>query len=424
MSLAAQAQELLRQGRVAEAERAFERVLDTEPGHVQALNVTALVALRGGNLARAHELLMRACAVDARDPVTQHHLGHVLDARGQFAAAAECQRSAVTANPDFYIARLSLGFSLERAGEPDQAVVAYARALRDAQAVGRWLNSATTPPAMQPLIEHAVRFVRERRKAAFAAIFEPVLAKYGRESLGRVEKTLRIYLLEEPRVFADQRQQPTFLYFPDLPATTYFDRKLFDWIDELESHTAGIREELKAVLPSSRGRERVFTSTALEEVNLRGKDAEPTWNGYYFYRYGVRREDNCARCPRTAAALDKLPLSHVREHGPEVLYSVFTAGTHLLPHRGVTNTRLVSHLPLIVPEECGLQVGGEIHRWQEGRVVVFDDTFEHDAWNHSKQIRVVMIFDIWNPYLSEAEKSALGDVIANIGDFRHAVEAP
>jgi aspartate beta-hydroxylase len=94
---------------------------------------------------------------------------------------------------------------------------------------------------------------------------------------------------------------------------------------------------------------------------------------------------------------------------------VFTPGTHLLPHRGVTNARLVAHLPLIVPEECALRVGGELHHWQEGRVVVFDDTYEHEAWNRSTRNRVVMIFDIWNPYLTEVERLAIAELIPQMG---------
>ena len=88
-----------------------------------------------------------------------------------------------------------------------------------------------------------------------------------------------------------------------------------------------------------------------------------------------------------------------------------------------TNTRLVAHLPLIVPSDCALVVGGEKHEWREGQVVVFDDTYEHEAWNRSSQVRVVMIFDIWNPYLTEAEQAALGDLIPAIGEFRQTVEA-
>jgi aspartate beta-hydroxylase len=176
------------------------------------------------------------------------------------------------------------------------------------------------------------------------------------------------------------------------------------------------------LLPSEQGRERVFTSEELEKQNLRGLDTPPSWTGYYFYRHGERRADNCESCPRTAAALEDVPLARVPGHAPEVLFSVFTPGTHLLPHRGVTNTRLVAHLPLMVPENCALGVGGEVHHWREGRVVVFDDTYEHEAWNRSAKTRVVLIFDVWNPYLIEAERAAVALLVAGIGEFRASVE--
>jgi aspartate beta-hydroxylase len=160
----------------------------------------------------------------------------------------------------------------------------------------------------------------------------------------------------------------------------------------------------------------------VERQSLGGSGTAPSWNGYYFYRHGIRRDENCACCPVTSAALDQLPLSRVREHGPEILFSVFTAGTHLLPHRGVTNTRVVGHLPLIVPKDCALKVGGEIHVWQEGEVVVFDDTYEHEAWNRSEETRVLLIFDLWNPYLTEAEQVGVVDIVEAIGDSRQAME--
>jgi aspartate beta-hydroxylase len=81
----------------------------------------------------------------------------------------------------------------------------------------------------------------------------------------------------------------------------------------------------------------------------------------------------------------------------------------------------VGHLPLIVPENCALNVGGELHAWRQGRIVVFDDTYEHEAWNRSSEPRVVLIFDIWNPHLTEAERSAVADIVDAIGSFREAV---
>ena len=423
MTSAAEAQQLLRQGRVAEAERAFLQILDTSPDDVEALNVAALIALRNGKASRALELLGRALKVDPSNAVTHHHLGLAHEAAGDLPAAVEAQRAALQAAPQLHVARLQLARALEQLGQRAEAIVQYARVLADAQQQGRWLNPDTTPAPLRPAIEHAVRTVREGRHEAYQQILAPLSSRYGAREIKRVEKSLRIYMNEEAPVYPDPRQQPTFLYFPDLPASAYLDLSMCPWIPALEAETGAIRTEMLALLPSEQGRERVFTTDELEQLNLRGLDVPPSWNGYYFYRHGERRADNCQACPRTTGALDGLPLAHIREHAPEVLFSVFTPGTHLLPHRGVTNARLVGHLPLMVPEHCALRVGGEEHQWQEGRVVVFDDTYEHEAWNRSARTRVVMIFDIWNPHLTEVERAAVTDLIGVIGDFRHATEA-
>jgi aspartate beta-hydroxylase len=314
-----------------------------------------------------------------------------------------------------------LGGCLERLGRREDALVQYKRALDDAQGQGRWLNQETTPPALRPLVTQAVVAVRNGRRQLFQALLAPLRERYGRDSMDRVEHCLRIYLNEQPPVYPDPRQKPSFLLFPGLPTSAYIERAALPWVDELEAQTAAILAELQGLLPSASGRERVFGTDALEAENLRGLEVAPSWNGYYFYRHGERRDDNCQSCPDTSRALDALPLARVREHGPEVLFSVFTTGTHLLPHRGVTNTRVVGHLPLLVPEDCALSVGGEIHVWRPGEVVVFDDTYEHEAWNRSPRTRVVMIFDTWNPYLTEAERAAVTDLVTAIGDFRRAV---
>jgi aspartate beta-hydroxylase len=422
MSSAPEARRLLESGRIDEAERAYERLLETAPDNIEALNVVALAALRGGHTPRALELLQRAAAAAPEDALTQHHLGLAHEAAGDAAAAAVAQAAAVRLTPTFFVARLHLGACLERLGRPDEALIQFKRTLDDAQGQGRWLNRATTPAPLVSLVEHAVLTVRRGRRALFERVLAPLVERYGRDSLSRVEHCLRIYLAEAPPVYPDARQKPSFLLFPGLPTSAYIDTAQLGWIEALEAQTPAIVAELEQLLPTSANRERVFASEALEAQNLRGLDEPPTWNGYYFHRHGERRDANCDACPATARALDELPLSRVREHGPEVLFSVFTAGTHLLPHRGVTNTRVVGHLPLIIPEDCALSVGGEIHVWQKGRVVMFDDTYEHEAWNRSRRTRVVLIFDVWNPYLTETERAACKDLIEAIGDLRSAVE--
>jgi len=416
-------QTLLQQGRLDDAERLARQSLQHRPGDVDSLNVLGLIALRRGQLPRAQQLLESAIESDPSHALSHHYLGRVHDAAGNVDGAVSAHGAAIGLAPGMFVVRLHYARALERAGQQEQAALQYFRASNDAQAQGRWVSAETTAPALRPMVKHAVRMVRQTRKAAFANLLEPLREKFGADSLDRIERALRIYFREEVPVYPDPRQQPTFFYVPDVPPAPYLDRALFPWIEQLEAQTFAIRQELLQLLPSTAGRERVFTTETIEKENLRGLQSPPSWNGYYFYRHGERRADNCAACPVTTSTLDILPLSHVRDHGPEVLFSVFTAGTHLLPHRGVTNTRLVGHLPLLVPPDCALNVGGEVHEWREGRAVIFDDTYEHEAWNRSERTRVVLIFDIWNPHLTEAERGAVEMIVPAMGDFRKASEA-
>jgi len=424
MSTAEDPTALLAEGRVAEAESVCERRLATDPDDPVALGIAGLGALRRADAARARALLERAAQLTPGDSRAHYHLARALEAGGDLPGALAADLTAVRLEPGYALARLHVALALERQGEPQQALAHFTRALKDAQGSGHWLDAQSTPAALQPLVEHAVEVVRRERRAYLQQLLEPLIAKYGRGSLERVSAAIRIYLGEQPAAYPDARQRPTFFYIPGLPTSAYFDRRLFAWLPEYEALYPRIRAELESVLAADAAavRERVFHTSALEAANLRGGAVAPSWDGYYFYRYGERRADNCRACPGTAAALDALPLIRIRAHGPEVLFSVFTAGTHLLPHRGVTNARAVSHLPLIVPPDCALRVGNETHEWREGRVVVFDDTYEHEAWNRSDRVRVVLIADIWNPHLGEAERAAIADCICAIGDLRSLEE--
>jgi aspartyl/asparaginyl beta-hydroxylase (cupin superfamily) len=99
------------------------------------------------------------------------------------------------------------------------------------------------------------------------------------------------------------------------------------------------------------------------------------------------------------------------------VFSILDAKTRIPPHHGVNNTRLIVHLPLIVPPGCGFRVGGETREWQPGKAWVFDDTIEHEAWNNSDEPRAVMIFDIWNPAVSPEERAMVSVTVAGMSDW-------
>ncbi|MGH8250821.1 MAG: aspartyl/asparaginyl beta-hydroxylase domain-containing protein [Steroidobacteraceae bacterium] len=417
------ARELARQQKTDEAERAYAALLDREPEHGEALNYLAMRALQRGGSARARELLERAARHHPDDLPTWMNLGSVREAQGDFEAACEAFRRAAARPPGDPAARLQLGHVLERLGRDGDALLAYFRAITDAQKLGRWLDQETTAPALLERVTHAMRFVKAGRRRAFDQVLEPVMKKHGTAALRRFEECFAIHVGERRGAPDDPRQRPSILYFPGLAAMPYFDRASFPWIEALEDQTARIREELLAAMPQSAQRERVFASDAEERAGLGGSQGAPSWDGFYFFRHGKRRETNHRLCPYTSAVLDALPLVQIREHAPEVMFSVLAPGTHILPHRGVTNTRVVCHLPLVVPPDCALVVGGETHAWEAGRAVVFDDTFEHEAWNRGSSTRVVLILDVWNPGLTPAEQDAIALLVEATAGFNRAAAA-
>jgi aspartyl/asparaginyl beta-hydroxylase (cupin superfamily) len=141
------------------------------------------------------------------------------------------------------------------------------------------------------------------------------------------------------------------------------------------------------------------------------------WSAYHFFEKGLPVEEHCRRAPATLQELARLPQAHVPMRSPSALFSVLKPHTRIPAHTGIANFRLVVHLPLLVPPHCGFRVGGETREWRVGEAWVFDDTIDHEAWNESGETRVILICDVWSPYLSVEEREAIGQVIAATDAF-------
>lgn len=141
------------------------------------------------------------------------------------------------------------------------------------------------------------------------------------------------------------------------------------------------------------------------------------WRVYALWNEGRACPEHIRRCPKTVKALRAWPRWDVPGNGPTALFSVLDAKTRIPPHTGPVNTRLVVHLPLIVPPGCGFRVGGQQREWQQGKAFVFDDSINHEAWNNSDMPRAVMILDTWSPFLSEAERELVRALTTYIGQY-------
>jgi aspartyl/asparaginyl beta-hydroxylase (cupin superfamily) len=124
-----------------------------------------------------------------------------------------------------------------------------------------------------------------------------------------------------------------------------------------------------------------------------------------------------ARCPATMAAISDLPIPIIAGRSPMVLFSILEPGTHIAPHNGMLNTRLICHLPLIVPDGCRLRVGNHSRAVEAGKMLIFDDSIEHEAWNNGDAIRVILLFEIWRPELTAAERAGLTALYESVSGY-------
>ena len=199
-------------------------------------------------------------------------------------------------------------------------------------------------------------------------------------------------------------QEPTGYYFPELPQVQFFERERFDWAPAVEAATEAIRAELEGMLTAELEGFRPYIRSDPKLPRDHPLLDKQDWSALFLVENGERFEEVIARCPRTWEVMQGLPLPVIGGAGPTIMYSLLRPRTRIPAHTGTHNTRLVCHLPLIVPPGCGFRVGNETREWEVGKLIIFDDSIEHEAWNDGAEDRVVLIFDIWRPELTEQER--------------------
>ena len=404
--LAQTAKARMQAGQLDEAARLWQQVLAIEPDHSAALLHLGQHALHRGDLPGAQLLLERAANADPTNPVIPFNQSFLFRRTGEIQREADALTRALGIDPYFLPALLARGALLERAGQQRQAAKVYNDVLTvmpDASQAEAWLR--------QPLA-HARRVVEENRRTLSRFLDERLSAtkaRHGGASLARFDEARDVMIgARRPHL-----SKPTLLYFPTLPAIPFYDRADFPWLGEVEAATDVIRDELTGLLAADNPdfAPYVHHPVGAPLNQWAALNNSPDWSAWFLLKDGAPDRDHCDRCPKTAALLRKLPLADIPGIAPSAFFSLLKPKTLIPPHHGVTNARLIVHLPLIVPPGCWYRVGNETREWEPGKALIFDDSIEHEAWNGSDQARIMLIFDIWNPHLDEAERSLISELL-------------
>lgn len=405
-------------GRRDEAGRLLSRAQAMAPDHPLVLNAAGLEELRKGDAPAARRLLERAIEKDDKNPSYWINLATAFRGLNLPDEEMKALDRVFGLEPRHLLALLQKGSLLERQGKRRAAAVSFHHALQTIR------PGTKLPETLRPAIQHATDVVRENMAALGAFLEERLQAERARHAATSLERFDHCIasLLGKKRIFTPQ---PNFLHFPKIATWEYYPREAFPWLAEIESVTAEVRGEFERVFAEDAGRLEPYIAypegvpiDQWAELNHSRR-----WSAFYLWRDGAPVEEHLTRCPKTAAALRRLPVADLPGYAPTAFFSILDARTHIPAHTGVTNTRLIVHLPLVIPSGCRFRVGSETREWVAGKAWVFDDTIEHEAWNDSDVPRAILIFDIWHPELSAAERDLVRTAVPSIREY-YRDEAP
>ena len=397
-ALELQASQFEASGRLKDAAQCWERVAAAVPNHAPALFWLGQDALRKDDPRQARDWLQRLVQADGRDPQQWLSLAvacqGVQDERGEEAALL----GALTADPSNLLALILQGNLFERQGKAHDAARVYGAALAVAPPAGR------LHPDLGASVAHAARF-RDSHLKQYGEFLDGYLATHLSELPAADTRRFR----ESVDLLVGRRQRyesaPSHYFFPRLEPIEFFERGTFPWLDAFEANTDAIRQEFITVMREDRGFSPYIAYPPGLPLNQWAElNHNPNWSAFRLIEKGAWVEANASRCPITMGLLQTAPQPDQPGRTPTAMFSLLKPHTRIPPHTGVSNARLVTHVPLIVPEGCGFRVGNTTREWVPGQAFVFDDTIEHEAWNESDQPRAVLIFDIWNPLITEPER--------------------
>jgi len=369
-------------------------------GPAANLIAEGLAALRARDVARAAQALRGASLAVEAERMPWPALAQAELALGNHAAAEAALERQLQLFPRDVGALLAKGQLRQRARDDRAAVSFYTTALAQAAVSG-------LPRGMEGVAAAAQAYMGEADRAFRRHLDEVVgdgLSVAMDEALGLLRGTRQIDL-----------QQPSLFYYPGLPQRRFYEPAAFPWLEHVVALLPTMQAELDAVAGES-FMPYVTASADRPAPSNRLLD-DPSWGAFYFWKEGAPVAGNAARCPATMAALGHAPMPVIPGRAPNALWSRLKPGTHIAPHFGMLNTRLICHLPIRTAPACTLRVGSETRTWEQGVPLIFDDSMEHEARNAGPETRTVLLFEIWRPEVPEEDRAAIARLLEAIAGY-------
>lgn len=380
--------------------------LSGAPGNPLILNTLGTHGLANGDPARARDNFAAAAAADPGEPTLWVNLATACRQLGDDAGEKAALGRVLDLDRLHFIAQLRLAELHERRGDGRAAAQGWSAVVQLAAQVDN------PPPLVADALTRGRHFIATHNSAASDALDGALGDRLS--ALGPAARRFQAcvdHSLGRRRIYHNECAG---MHFPFLPADEFFDRDFFPWMAALEARTEAIRAEVLAIMANGGAAIRPYVQMdkGTPDNKWTPLDGSLDWSACFLWEYGIRNDAVCDLCPETAAALELAPQNRIAGKAPSAFFSILKPGAHIPPHTGVTNTRAIIHLPLVVPDSCRFRVGGETRVWREGEAFAFDDTIEHEAWNDSDRARIVLIFDVWNPHLTPDEQDLLAEFYA------------